>query len=121
MTNQRRKKRRTKRSESRTLVSGFSILIFGGFLIGMAASHAITKDLRIDVMMGGMVGVLAFLGLDQAKVLRKKIAEVADRLHVEGRLDRHVDRLSADLEEPSDDFDDVDEEGATTEELQAVT
>ncbi len=100
------------------MVSGFSILILGGFLIGSAASHAVTNDLRTDMMMGGIVGILAFLGLDQVKALRKKLAEVADRLHVEGRLDRHIDRLAFDSEEPANDADD---EGATTEELQAVT
>ncbi len=121
VTKQRRQRRRAKRSESRTLVSGFSILIFGGFLIGMAASHAITNDLRIDVMMGGIVGVLAFLGLDQAKALREKIAVVADRLHVEGRLDRHIGRLGTDLDELPDDVEDADEEQATTAAAQTIT
>ncbi len=119
------------------MVSGFSILILGGFLIGSAASHAVTGNLQTAVMTGGIVGILSFLGLDQVKVLRRKLAAVADRLHVEGRLDRHVDRLTYDVEEPSDDVDgivdkdadhaddaDADHtggEGATAEELQAVT
>lgn len=74
----------------RHLVSITSILIFSAFLIGMAVGNVLGTELEPYVLLCGLSGFLAFIGLELAAFRRKMQAIEDGKRHMENRLERHV-------------------------------
>jgi len=84
-------------SEQRgALISHSSILIFSGFLIGLASGHSLPGESERLVFFAGLVGLIAYLGLGVAARHQRKLANErasrAARSRLEQRLDRHNPR-----------------------------
>lgn len=77
-------------SRERPLVSITSILIFSAFLIGMAVGNVLGTELEPYVLLCGLSGFLAFIGLELAAFRRKMQAIEDGKRHMENRLERHV-------------------------------
>jgi hypothetical protein len=82
-------------------------LILSGFLIGLVSSRLILGDLRETIMAGGIVGILAFVAFDHVRTRRREHADARDKLFVEGRLERHVDRCTVTLEDVPGELDEA--------------
>ena len=76
--------------ESSPLVSGTSILILSGFLIGVTVGRGVGGELSPYVLACGLAGMLAFVGFDLARAGRREREMLNDRQMVVSRLERHV-------------------------------
>lgn len=83
--------RRPERPDSRPLLSVCTILILSGFVLGMAVSSQLSGELRTVIILAGLTGLLAFLGLDSAAFRRRQQLERQEQEFVEHRLVKHVD------------------------------
>jgi len=85
-----------KQKEGRqAILSGSSILIVSGFLIGLTVGKFVAADISPYVLACGLSGFLAFLAFDQAAVRRKVEEAESEQRSMEHRLDRHVHSLSS--------------------------
>ncbi len=90
---------RENRTDRRPLLSVCTILILSGFLIGLTTSREIPAEMQRLVLASGLLGVLAFIGLEQVAVRRRLREELREQELIENRLNRHVSRceLTRDL------------------------
>ena len=83
--------KRPKRPDPQPLLSVCTILILSGFVLGLAMSSQMSGGLQAFVILAGLTGMLAFLGLDTAALRRRKQMERQEQEYVEDRLVKHVD------------------------------
>lgn len=76
--------------ESTPLVSGVSILIFSGFLIGVTVGRGVGGDLSPYVLSCGLAGVLAYVGFDRARAGKRERELLDERQLLLARLERHL-------------------------------
>lgn len=80
--------------EERKLISRTSMLILGGFLIGITYAHALNEGLKSYVFLAGAFGLVAYIGLNYIAHLHKKRSTqraVSRRLaKLERRFDQHL-------------------------------
>lgn len=86
---------RPPRSERRPLLSVCTILILSGFLLGMAVASQLEEELRGFILMAGMAGLVAFLGLDHVAIRRRLYAERREQEFMESRLVAHITSTEA--------------------------
>jgi hypothetical protein len=82
--------RAEKTEDGKHALSTSSILIFSGFLIGLAVSQPMGSELSFCVMMCGVAGLLAFYVLDHANERRGRQRIQRVRHHMEQRLRKHI-------------------------------
>ena len=82
---------RPKRPDSHPLLSVCTVLILSGFVLGIAMSSRMSGGLQAFVILSGLTGMLAFLGLDTAAHRRRRLIERREQQYVENRLVKHVD------------------------------
>ncbi len=83
------------------MLSASTILILSGFLIGLTTSSGLTGEMQRLVFFAGLVGVLAFIGLDHVAERRRLRQEAKEQQLIEDRLARHVNRCDT-LRDPAD-------------------
>ena len=83
-----------KKGESQ-LISASTILILSGFLIGLTVGKIVSESLSPYVLACGLAGFLAFIALELAGTQREEQSAHEEKVHVQGRLDRHVMSLSS--------------------------
>ena len=93
---------RPERPDPQPLLSVCTILILSGFVLGMAVSNQMSGELRTLVILAGLSGLIAFLGLDSAAFRRRQLLEQREKEYMEHRLIKHVDSREFRLEEPPD-------------------
>ncbi len=79
-----------KKSEPKRLLTHSTILIMSGFLIGLVASDTVPAHLQLTVLLAGVAGVVAYLGLGcVAKKVRTRAAQKLVST-LERRMDQHI-------------------------------
>ena len=82
--------------QSEALLSHSSILIFSGFLVGLGSSLSLSTAMSRQVLLSGLVGMIAYFALGLlATKRRERDSKAAHRLatsRLEKRLDRHNPR-----------------------------
>jgi hypothetical protein len=86
--------------ESRPLVSGTSILIFSGFLIGVTVGRGVGGELSPYVLSCGLAGMLAFVGFELVQARKREWGLLRERKIMLTRLERYLDDSH-----PADEFD----------------
>lgn len=84
-----------KKKDERPLISASTILILSGFLIGLTVGKIVSESLSPYVLSCGLAGFLAFIALELTGTQREEQSAHEERVHVQGRLDRHVLSLSS--------------------------
>ena len=84
-----------KSTDERPLISASTILILSGFLIGLTVGKIVNESLSPYVLSCGLAGFLAFIALELTGTQREEQSAHEERVHVQGRLDRHVLSLSS--------------------------
>lgn len=78
----------------RPLISRTSVLILGGFLVGITYAQTIDAGIRSYVLLAGSCGIVAFMGLScVASYRRKRSAQRASDqlvLRMEQRVEQHL-------------------------------
>lgn len=74
----------------RELVSGTSILILSGFLIGMTVGRTVNEELSPFVLAAGLAGLVSFIGLEVSRARARERQALAEQETVTSRLQRHV-------------------------------
>ena len=86
------------------LISRTSMLILGGFLIGITYAHALQDGLRSYVFLAGAFGLVAYIGLNYIAHMRaKRVAQrrMTERVaKLEQRFDQHLAAESPVVESP---------------------
>lgn len=83
-----------KKGETR-IISASTILILSGFLIGLTVGKIVNESLSPYVLSCGLAGFLAFIALEFTGTQREEKSDYEEKVHVQGRLDRHVMSLSS--------------------------
>ena len=82
---------RPNRPDKRPLLSVCTVLILSGFVLGIAVSAQMSVPVRTFIILSGLTGLLAFLGLDSAAHRRRRQLEQREKEYLEHRLVKHVD------------------------------
>lgn len=77
------------------IISASTILILSGFLIGLTVGKIVNESLSPYVLSCGLAGFLAFIALEFTGTQREEKSDLDEKVHVQGRLDRHVLSLSS--------------------------
>lgn len=77
------------------LISASTILILSGFLIGLTVGKIVSESLSPYVLSCGLAGFLAFIALELTSTQREEQSDHEEKVHVQGRLDRHVLSMSS--------------------------
>lgn len=90
----------TTTSESRPVISTYSILLLSGMLFGICVSGSVPSDIKTWVVVSGTLGLVAFLAISLASYKQKQTQLRLATMQVEERLDRHshFDLRAEDLE-----------------------
>jgi hypothetical protein len=81
---------RPPRAERSPLLSVCSVLILSGFLLGMSVASQLSTELRGFVVLTGMAGLVAFLGLDHVAIRRRLWLERREQDYMATRLAQHI-------------------------------
>ena len=93
-----KKTTQNKETDRKPLLSHSTVLILSGFLIGMVCRRIADPRIEVLVFAVGVLGVVAYIGLDQVARRRQERAHrtAAERANqdLERRIDRHIARES---------------------------
>ncbi len=83
-------------SSPKKVLSRSTILILSGILLGMGIGNGFSADAQVFASAAGVIGLLAFLGLDSMAVRSRKLAECRAleqaTSHVEHRMEMLISR-----------------------------
>lgn len=80
------------------LVSHYSILVLSVYLLGVVSGQIVTPGMEIYVLMAGLCGILAFVGIDQIhrrsqQKAHRRACEQAEA-EMSQRIERHIPQPS---------------------------
>lgn len=76
-------------TDSRPIISTYSILLLSGMLFGICASGSMAQDIKSWVTLSGTLGLVAYLVVSLNSHAQKQSNQRLAAIQVEERLDRH--------------------------------
>ncbi len=76
-------------TDSRPLISTYSILLLSGMLFGIVVSGSFPTDIKAWVTLAGTLGLVAYIVVSLAAYKQKQTQQRLATMHVEERLERH--------------------------------